>query len=574
MSIGAAPAPPFTAILWHSDLPPAALSALPGLGITAGRVFGERSGFDAQAFQRELAPLRAAHLDVMVENVATDFYAAYHRFQGPNTPVNAAFLSLLDRVRAHRDDVGQWGRAPSLSDQQAMTAIELRLAAHARAMRGKPAVYVCLGDETGIGDLSAASDLDRSASSLRAWRGWLQQRYASLAALNARWSTHFSDWDAVQPTSTDAALSGRGSRAGWMEFKAWMDGAFADAISRGTRAVHSGDPAARSGLEGAQRPGWGGYDYAKLARAVDVMEIGEVGATTSIARGFAPGLTMLTTSGSDDGAEAQRLWRFVLLGGRGVVLWDPDHTIVHDDGTPGPRGIWLRGVLSGLHGPVGRALIAAHPSRDRVGVMYSQASFRLRWLLDRSADRARGLDWTRRDNDTDLADSPWRNALIDAVAALGHLGLNPTWLDADALDPASLSRLDVVLLPQAIVLDAPAIAALRAFVRRGGRLVADREAGEYDVLGRERRKAPLDGVTYVSRFDAHDLLGLIVPFATADAGVSIFHDDGALIALQRDVAGTPFEATLAIAGRSCPVSISVATPTLLKETAGRCPVTQ
>ena len=148
------------------------------------------------------------------------------------------------------------------------------------------------------------------------------------------------------------------------------------------------------------------------------------------------------------------------------------------------------------------------------------------------------------------------------------------WLDADALDPASLSRLDVVLLPQAIVLDAPAIAALRAFVRRGGRLVADREAGEYDVLGRERRKAPLDGVVYVSRFDAHDLLGLIVPFATADAGVSIFHDDGALIALQRDVAGTPFEATLAIAGRSCPVSISVATPTLLKETAGRCPVTQ
>ena len=73
---------------------------------------------------------------------------------------------------------------------------------------------------------------------------------------------------------TDAALRGAdGNFAAWADFKAWMDAAFARAVRAGTDAVHAADPAARAGLEGAQIPGWGGYDYTRLADAVDVMEI-------------------------------------------------------------------------------------------------------------------------------------------------------------------------------------------------------------------------------------------------------------------------------------------------------------
>ena len=563
--------PSFAAILWHSDLPPAALAALPGLGITAGRVFGERDHFDQTRFRESLVPLRNAGLGVMVENVATDFYAAYHRWQGPMTPVNAAFLVLLDRVRAHRDDPTIWARQPSLDDNDALALIEARLTAHARAMADHPALYLSLGDETGIADLSAASDLDQAPPALSAWTASLRHRYGTIGALDRDWKTQFGAWNAVHPTSTDDAIDGSRSVAAWMDLKAWTDAAFAADVARGTAAVHRGDANARAGLEGAQRPGWGGYDYSNLASAVDVMEIGEVGATTSIARGFAPYLKILTTSVAADAAEEQRLWRFVLLGGSGIVLWDPDHTIVRHDGVPGPRGLRLKPILAGLQGNLGRRLIAAVPAPDNIGILYSQASFRLRWLLDRRADRARGLDWTRRDNETDLADSPWRNALIDLVATLGHLGRNPTWLDAASLRPASLTNLRTILLPQAIALDDRTIAALRAFTADGGLLIADVEPGLYDALARARPRPPLARVRRVPRFETATLVSLIPPSARLDDRISIFRLSGGILAIQRDTAGPPFDGALVVGGLRCPIHIEQAAPTVLHTRTGLCP---
>ena len=464
---------------------------MPALGITAGRVFGERGAFDPHRFQQSVAPLRHAGLDTMVENVATDFYAPYHRWQGPDRPVNAAFLALLATFRADRN-AQVWSRDPSLSDERALSVIEGRLSAHARALEPHPALYLSLGDETGIGDLSAASDLDEAPASIVAWRTSLRQRVGTIAALDRAWGTHWTNWNDVIPTRTDDALEATGAVPAWMSFKSWTDRQFARDVALGTDAVHRADAAARAGIEGAQRPGWGGYDYPDLAPAVDVMEIGEVGVTTLIARGFNPNLVMLTTSASTGDAEALRLWRFVLLGGRGVVLWDPDHTIVDPSGKPEARGVWLRTTLGGLRGPIGRRLLASTPTTDRIGVLYSQASFRMRWLLDRRAERARGLDWTRRDNDTDLGDSPWRNALIDLAASLGHLGRNPVWIDAAHIK--RLDGLDTIILPQAIALPDATLATLRSFAARGGRLIADIEPGQWDDTGRRRATSPLASI--------------------------------------------------------------------------------
>ena len=76
------------------------------------------------------------------------------------------------------------------------------------------------------------------------------------------------------PDTTDAALARAGENfSAWADFKAWMDVAFADAVRAGTDAVHAAGADALAGIEGAQPPGWGGYDYALLAPAVDVMEM-------------------------------------------------------------------------------------------------------------------------------------------------------------------------------------------------------------------------------------------------------------------------------------------------------------
>ena len=61
------------------------------------------------------------------------------------------------------------------------------------------------------------------------------------------------------------AAARKGSLAPWSDFKEWMDEAFARAVRAGTDAVHAADPGALAGIEGAQIPGWGGYDYTPAA---------------------------------------------------------------------------------------------------------------------------------------------------------------------------------------------------------------------------------------------------------------------------------------------------------------------
>jgi hypothetical protein len=92
-----------------------------------------------------------------------------------------------------------------------------------RALHPYRPLYYSLGDETGIGDLSAFWDFDFSDFSLAAMREWLKSEYHSLAALNRQWGTAFQGWDEVVPMTTAEAMKsptkiirhGRTSRSGW-----------------------------------------------------------------------------------------------------------------------------------------------------------------------------------------------------------------------------------------------------------------------------------------------------------------------------------------------------------------------
>jgi len=162
----------------------------------------------------------------------------------------------------------------------------------------------------------------------------------------------------VQPELTDAAMRRTDQNfSAWSDFKAWMDVAFTDAFRTGTDAVHRADPAALAGLEGAQVPGWGGYDYGLLAGAVDVMEIYDTGNALELARVFNPALIPLGTAFSYGPREAHRAWRELLHGGRGMVVWDDAGDVVGPDGAAGPRGRFLQGLAGALR-HVSPALLA------------------------------------------------------------------------------------------------------------------------------------------------------------------------------------------------------------------------
>jgi len=490
--------PGYDIILWHRQ-PASAYATLPRLGYSGALVFGQREALDPAAAAEATAPLRAAGLRWYVENIATDFYSPYHRWVRGQA-INQRFLEAQQRYRLNPADPAAFEREPGLGDPAWLARIATRMAEHARlhlalAAPQRP-FFLNLGDEPGIADLSAAWDFDRGPAALAGFRAWLATQYPSLAALNAEWGTSFADWAAVLPATTDAAIAQHGENfAGWADFKAWMDLAFAAALRAGREAVRAVDPRLPVGIAGGQAPGWGGWDYGLLSQAVDLIETYDYAGNATIARGLNPDLLLLSTSFNTTPDEWHRLWRQVLLGMRGAIIWDGEGNIVGADGTPGPRGLAALPAFTTLRGGISAQLLASEPVPGAVGILYSQASFRLTWLLDRRREaRAGGPPWAERGAEAEHnEENAWRAALRRAIRALDLAGVTPRWLTPDTLSAGLPPKLRVLILPHTLALGPDEAAAIHRFAAAGGVVLADAaEPGGFNARGSRLATPALD----------------------------------------------------------------------------------
>jgi hypothetical protein len=490
---GLTPGAPWTdyqIIVWQRQTA-AGYRALQGIGVTAGAVHRTSSEHPEQLDEAAIAALRANGMRWYVENIATDFYSAYHRWF-PGRPVNWRFREVKRRYEADPLDPAAFIREPSLADRRWRNLVGDRLRRIVRERDRDRPLFYNLADEPGIGDLSIAWDFDYSPASLGGLRRWLQRRYGSLAALNRQWDSRFGDWSAVAPMSTREALARQDQNySAWMDFKEWMDEAFAEALKAGTDAAHAASPRALTAIEGGQIPGWGGYDYARLAHAVDVMELYDDGGNLEIARALNPDLVLLTTSAEGGAREAHRAWRELLRGTRGIILWDAKDELVAADGTPGERARDAAQTFQEIRGGLGALLINSVRETDPIAILYSPASFRLQWLLDW---RDRGDAWARRDIESAYEDaSEVRASMMAYARTLERSGLHPRFLSSDDLAKGALTRgkYRALILPHVLSLAPRASAAVRRFAAQGGLVIADVPPGAFDGHGRRLPRASL-----------------------------------------------------------------------------------
>ncbi len=479
-------------IMWQSQTP-AGYATLKELGVTAGMV--EADHRDEQSIHNPayLTRLLDADLGCYLENIATDFYAPYHKWYD-NRPVNWRILELKQRYWGNRLDPAAFVREPSLSDREWLRRVQDRLIRDVQALHPYRPLYYSLSDEAGIGDLSAYWDFDFSAPSLAAMRDWLKDEYRSLAALNEQWGTNFSGWEQVIPMTTDEAMKRSDQNfSAWADFKEWMDVAFARALRSGTDAIHTADPDAVSAIEGTQIPGWGGYDYSRLAGSVDAMELYDYADNVAIARSFNPGLIMLTTSFIGGPAEAHRVWRELLRGTRGLVLWDDSNGFAGRDGSLGERGREAASYFDDMRGGLGALVINSRRHTDPIGILYSPASMRVQWLLDR---RATGEEWSRRSASSEYQDDAIRSSTRNFAHALEHAGLQYRFMSSAEVGRGELQKANyrLLILPRTIALAPGAAKEIRDFVGQGGVVIADGEPGVFDEHGRRAPKPLLSEI--------------------------------------------------------------------------------
>jgi len=467
-------------IMWQAQTR-AGYAALAAIGVTAGALIGRDRPL--QLRDGTEGALLAAGLGWYEENIATDFFAAYHRFT-PGRAVNWKHVEAQERHRQAPDALSPFERDPSLADPAWRQRIGARLARLVAARRWVRPLFYDLADEAGLADLSAYWDFDVSPPALAGLRVWLRARYGTLDALNLRWGSHFTSWETVVPqTAAQAVRGGTDNFSAWADFRAWMDLSFADALSAARAALHAADPMARAAIAGAQRPGWGGYDYTLLAQAVDVMEIYDSGGNVDMVRAFNPAVVRLSTLFAT-GAEARaQVWRAVLQGNRGLILWDSAGAFVDAEGRLGPRGTEAAPMFQELRGGLAALMIASPPVPPRIAVHYSPASFRIDWILAQHGQGGAGLD---AQSEADRPEDEFTRLRATVTAAISDLGLEYRYVSSGQIEAGALGSggIDALILPGSLALSEAETAEIAAFARRGGRVVAIGAAGLYDPGGR------------------------------------------------------------------------------------------
>ncbi|MHB1935684.1 MAG: beta-galactosidase [Acidobacteriaceae bacterium] len=418
------------------------------------------------------------------ESLATDYYSEYHRWR-PDRTVGWSFIQAKKLYQEDPNSLAAFKRHPSFWDPYWRKKVHDRGVATAERLAPYRPYFYSLADESGIAELEAAWDFDFSDESLVPMRRWLQAQYGSLGALNQEWGTNFTNWNLVMPLTTNQAMKRTDDNyAAWADFKEWMDISYADALKMGVDAIHEADPHAYVNIGGGQMPGWGGYDYSRIAKVLNAIEPYDIGRSVDIVHSLNPKMAIMSTSFAAGDRERQRVWYELLHGNRGLIIWDEGEKYVQKDGQPSAVGKQAGELYSAIRNGEGALIVNSHPVNNTIALHYSQPSLRTQWMLERRPDgdawMTRSPSYERSTNDFMRLRESWCNLIEDE-------GLQPNFVSYDQVAQGDLLKhgYHVLVLPESSSLSKPEANAIREFVAQGGVAIADGIPGTYDEHSRK-----------------------------------------------------------------------------------------
>jgi hypothetical protein len=387
-----------------------------------------------------------------------------------------------------------------------------------------------LRDELSVTISANPFDYDFAPAALAAFRVWLRERYADLAALNAQWDTDFAGWEEVRPFTTDRmkARMATGARmpavppdwgavrrvrfdpteaardpshwnfSPWCDHRTYMDVSLARTLAAFRAAARERDPVTPVGIEGTQMPhAFGGYDLERLSQVLDWVEPYDVGNAREIFGSFMPGRPMLATfSDRETNPALRRLWHLLLLGDRGCIVWWSEDCLdwTKPDLPLTPKGVALAPALGAMRTPLARLFLLARREHDPIAIHYSQPSIQVAWLLESTSD---GATWPRRFSSFEATHNRHAQLRNSWLKILQDLGYSPRFLGTGQIEHGALAAggWRVVVLPGSFALTPGETAAFSAFARPPQRvLLGDRDTGSFDGHGKLSRTARPSGV--------------------------------------------------------------------------------
>jgi len=434
------------------------------------------------------------------------------------------YLHLTDRtgVRSVMRKRNLIPRPHSLADPKTMDLMKGHLARNVTVTKEGPVVAYAFDDEVSLGCFNSPAEVDASPLSVAAYRKWLAKTYGGIEKLNATWGTAQRDFAEAKPVSFEDVRRAhtrppfaKWNLARWMDWRTYMDTQFADCLAELARYTGSLDPATPAGFVGGQQPSvYGGYDYAKIARAVQFIEAYDIGGTCEILRSLwrwperRPYVQTWFSKG-DARLDAWFLWYYLVHGNRGVIAW------------PDRGGSWFHWKGGGLapfikdnietirevQSDVSRPILDpdARFDADPIAVFYSHPSIQASWAMDAVTH---GGTWPNRSSSLDNSSQTLGRNRVAWFKILEDCGYQYNVVAGEDVAAGALvkDKYRVLILNRAVCLSDGEAAAIRRFVEAGGAVIADHLTGILTEHGVGRPTGALDDLFGITRDESKGYL--------------------------------------------------------------------
>jgi hypothetical protein len=271
----------------------------------------------------------------------------------------------------------------------------------------------------------------------------------------------------------------------------------------------------------------------------------DIASSREIFRSFLPARApiLATVFGNDYRNLQAQLWRLLLHGDRGCIVWDDERSRCVEKETPGlaptARGKAMAPIFSGLK-RIAPELIPLERLDDGIAIHYSHASIRAHWMFDSRED---GATWHRRFSSYESTHSRYARARDSMLRLVEDLGLQYRFISYEQVASGELekSRTRVLLLPQSVAMSAEECRRVREFVRAGGTVIADTMTATMDEHLRRLPTGQLDDLFGIRRPDVGWRAapeGKALPGSPAAAALRVF-EPGLIATTGRPLLGEP-----------------------------------
>jgi len=250
-------------------------------------------------------------------------------------------------------------------------------------------IAYALDDEVSWSSFTNPCLWDNSPPSLAGFRDWLIQRYGSKEAVMVQWGPGAERfWDRLASPDDFQKLYrqpwSQWNLSPWADAISYMDSQLCNLIGDLVERANTIDPAIPAGIVGGQCPApYGGYDYAKLMRKIQFLEVYDLGCAAEIARSLNPqnSISLVKTSFGDPLSPQNTWlrWHHLVHGDRGEIAWAENW--FRKDGVPAERVFSLGAEIQRL-AQAAEKIKGGRWMHDGVAIYYSHPSIQASWFMD------------------------------------------------------------------------------------------------------------------------------------------------------------------------------------------------